>query len=167
MDAVTIDAAIAEDGNESEKDLSVGWVDYRKAYNMVPHRWVNTVLKAIRAPRQVRNTVEKLIPQWKMDLKLGDGEGTTTIPVDLKRGLFQGDSLSPLLLCLCVAPLSKMLRWRAGYKYSNLQDPITHLLFMDDTKVYESSGEELERTLAKVKEVSKAIGMSLGVRWRT
>lgn len=34
------------------------------------------------------------------------------------------------------------------------------------TKVYERRREELERTLAKVKDVSEAMGMSLGVRLR-
>lgn len=43
----------------------MGWVDYQKAFYMIPHRWIEAVLKAIRAPKEVRKAVGQLIPAWR------------------------------------------------------------------------------------------------------
>ena len=42
------------------RTLSVGWIDFEKAYNRVPHEWVTSVLDTIHAPRWVRTTVGRL-----------------------------------------------------------------------------------------------------------
>ncbi len=89
------------------RDQSVGWVDYQKAFDMVPHLWLKQMLKAIRAPKNVRKAVESLIPYWRTNLEVLTEDGIRSIPINLKRGLFQGDSLSPLLFCLRVAPRSQ------------------------------------------------------------
>ncbi len=54
LDASTIDMIVAEEAVRNGRDLSVGWVDYRKAYDKVPHPWIGKVLKAIKAPKKVR-----------------------------------------------------------------------------------------------------------------
>ncbi len=90
--------------------------------------------------------------------------GITSIPVSLKRGLFQGDSLSPLLFCLCVAPVSHQLRKGQGYNSKHQSEPITHLMFVDDLKVYEETPERMTRTMRKVDEVSGAMGITMGLK---
>ena len=57
--------------------------------------------------------------------------------VETKQGIFQGDSLSPLLFVLALIPLSFILRKaKAAYKFSKSKGKINHLLFMDDLKLY-------------------------------
>ncbi len=106
LDALVVDAAVAGETKLRRRDLSMGWVDYKKAFDMVPHPWLKQVLKAIRTPREVRKPIGRLIPLWKTIITVSTDEGLRTIPINLKRGVFQGDSLSPLLFCLSVAPLS-------------------------------------------------------------
>ena len=44
------------------------------------------------------------------------------------RGIFQGDSLSPLLFVLCLTPLSLVLRnVKAGYEFKGKQQRINHM----------------------------------------
>ncbi len=138
LDALTIDAATTAEAAMNQRDLSIGWVDYQKAFDLVPHAWIVKVLKAVRAPSEVRKAVERLMPDWKTNLAK---EGTKMIPVQLKRGFFQGDSLSPLLFCLCVAPLSHELRKGEGFKSKYQQKAVTNLMFMDDLKVSPSSAK--------------------------
>ena len=96
LDALTVDRAIAEEAKRDKRSLSVAWVDYRKAFDLVPHRWVNSMLRAIGTPKATRALVKELTKLWATDLCLLTAEGPKHIPIIMKRGIFQGDSLSPL-----------------------------------------------------------------------
>ena len=56
-----IDAAVALETQTEKRDLSVAWVDYRKAFDVVPHELINLALKAVRAHRQVRRQVWRMV----------------------------------------------------------------------------------------------------------
>ncbi len=75
----------------------------------------------------VRQAVKRVIPLWKTDLAVMTTNVMTAIPVSLKQGLFQGDSL---LFCLCVTPVSHELRKGQGYRSKHQSKPITHLMLL-------------------------------------
>ena len=63
--------------------------------------------------------------------------------VNVKRGIFQGGSLSPLLLVLSMVPLSLILKKvNACYKWGKKEYKLNHLLFMDDLKLYAKNEEQ-------------------------
>ena len=75
----------------------MAWIDYRKAYGTVPHSW--NVQKLIAMTKNIVTLVENCIANWKTVLESNqDILGT----VDIKRGIFQGDSLSPLLFVIII-----------------------------------------------------------------
>ena len=49
-------------------------------------------------------------------------------------GIFQGDTLSPLLLCITLTLLSLLLDHLDGY-HTNVADQLNHLLYMDGLKL--------------------------------
>ena len=55
----------------------------------------------------VSNFLEKSMEQWKLQLR---SNGEDLEEVDVKRRIFQGDSLSLLLFVLSMVPLSLILR---------------------------------------------------------
>ena len=74
---------------------------------------------------------------WKTVLISG---GTDLGQVDTRRGIFQWDSLLPLLFVLIMLPLTLVLRkLRAGYRLAEDMKPVNHLLFMDDLELYGAS----------------------------
>ena len=103
--------------------------------------------------------------KWSTVFSIGGKEGEG-FPLAYQRGLLQGDSLSLLLFCLCVAPLSYTLNEEDGVESESLEGCLPHLFFMDDLKVYTWSDQGLNRSLLKVDQVSRAVGMELGLRKR-
>ena len=70
----------------------------------------------------------------------------------IKQGVFQGDSLSPLVFVLALIPLSLILRKaKAAYKFSESKEKINHLLFVDDLKLYNQSEKGLQSLVETVK----------------
>ena len=83
--------------------------------------------------------------------------------VDIKQGIFQGDSLSPLVFVLALIPLSLILRKvKAAYEFSESKGKINHLLFMDDLKLYCRSEKGLDSLVQTVCLFSEDIGMEFG-----
>ena len=79
--------------------------------------------------------------------------------VNIQRGIFQGDTISPLLFIIDLIPLSHSLqKVNARYQLVKGQHKkINHLLFMDDLKLYENSEKEAERLTNAVKIFSNDI----------
>ena len=65
--------------------------------------------------------------------------------VDMKRGIFQDDSLSPLSFMLSLIPLTVTSRNLEGaFQFLSNKEKINHLLFMDDLKLYVKNEKSLE-----------------------
>ena len=109
--------------------------------------------------------------KWKTDITLQHESGSISLPdVKIQRGIYQGDSLSPLLFCLTIDPLSKILKSKnIGYNLGKVrgegtaQELISHLLFMDDLKLYAENDEKLNELVQTVHNFSKDICMEFGL----
>ena len=86
-----------------------------------------------------------------------------TGPIRFKRGIFQGDSLSPLLFTMSLNPLSQGLQ-KMGYGYQlDEQTKINHLFYVDDLKLYRTSDKQLTGLINTVKIVLDDIKMEFGM----
>jgi hypothetical protein len=76
--------------------------------------------------------------------------------IKINRRIFQGDSLSPLLFCVALIPLTNELnRSKCGYQVYLTEWTINHLLYMDDLKPIGRSEEELRNIIKIVKKISR------------
>ena len=81
----------------------------------------------------------------------------------MRRGIFQGDSTSPLLFVVSIIPLSQVLRkCEEGYTYGK-KTKVNHLLFVDDLKLYARSECQLDSLIQSVRIFSNDIGMKFGI----
>ena len=82
---------------------------------------------------QIKHFLSESMKAWRVDLTCNN---QSLGGVDIKQGIFQGDSLSILLFVLCLIPLSVILRnSKRAYQFSSHKEKINHLLFMDDLKL--------------------------------
>ena len=87
-DQLLIDKAILKDCKRRHTNLAMAWIDYRKAYDMVPHSWIGECLEMFGIAVNVRQFLLSSMKKWKT-----------------------------LLFVLCMVPLSLVLRRsKAGYE---------------------------------------------------
>ena len=152
-DQLLIDKVILQDCKKGHKNLAMAWVDYRKAYDLVPHSWILECLELSQISENIKKFIENTMKHWATELT---SCGENLEKVDIRRGIFQGDSLSPLLFVICMVPLTKVLRKiRAVYviKEGNLK--VNHLLFMDDLKLFGKNEREIDSLVKTVQTTIK------------
>ena len=131
------------------KNLNVAWIDYTKAYDMVPHTWILQCLKIFKAAKNISNVIEKWMKNWNIELTSG---GETLGDLKINRGIFQGDILSSVLFMITLITLTVLLRdMEAGYMLEESRGKINHLLFMDDLKLYGKTMQELDSQVRTVR----------------
>ena len=80
--------------------------------------------------------------KWKLLL---NSNGSDLCEFDVNRGIFQGDSLSPLIFIICMIPLSPLLRKvKASYEWGREEFKLNHLLYMDDLKLFGKSDDQID-----------------------
>ena len=85
--------------------------------------------------------------------------------IDIKQGIFQGYSLSPLVFVLALTPLSLILRKaKAAYELSGSKEKINHLLFMDDFKLHSRNEKGLDSFVQTMCVFDEYIGMEAGIK---
>ena len=112
---------------------------------------------------QLINFLKMSMVKWKTMLILNHLNGEIKCDnVDINCGIFQGDSLSPLLFCIALIPLTNELN-DTKHGYSMPSGKINHLIYMDDLKLFARDDRELEGLLRTVKNFSDDIGMEFGL----
>jgi hypothetical protein len=93
-----------------------------------------------------------------------ENELIETEDIKIECGIFQADSLSPLLFCICLIPLTEQLnRLNTGYEEHIKKTKISHLLYIDDFKLIAKSEEELRKQIQTGKSFSYDIHMNFGL----
>ena len=161
-DQLLIDKTVLRDCRRRHTNLAMAWIDYKKAYDFVPHSWISECMEMFGIAENVRNFLLRSMDQWKLSLT---SNGEDLGDVHVKRGIFQGDSLSPLLFVLSMIPLSLVLRKvNACYEWEKKEYKLNHLLFMDDLKLFGKNEEQIDSLVSTVHIFSTDIGMEFALR---
>jgi len=128
---------------------------------MVPHSWILESVTLVGIAENIKRLLQNSMGNWKTQL---NAYGTMLGEVNVRRGIFQGDSLPPLLFVIAIIPLTRMLRQcDTGYQLGDGHRKINHLLFMDDLKLYGRNDREIESLVHTVWIFSEDIGMQFGI----
>lgn len=171
--ALTLDQTLVADAQyQKQRPISVAWIDYAKAFDSVPHSYIKWLLKVVQVPYPLRTFIKTLMGMWRVKYEVRGPEGITERSnyLRIRSGVLQGDSFSPLLFCLAMAPISHAINSVGGHyttasgKLKKMQISLSHLFYMDDLKLFANSAESLSNQISAVASVSAAISMKLNVK---
>jgi hypothetical protein len=163
-----IDTVIMEQARKNNRNICTAFIDYKKAYDSVPHSWLIKILKIYKINLDLINFLSHVMTFWKTTLNLSiNNTKLKSEPIQIKRGIYQGDSLSPLWFCLAINPLTNLLN-STGYGFNirvnnTTLSKLNHLLYMDDIKLYASKKIHILSLLTITENFSNDIGMSFGI----
>ena len=141
-DLLFIDRLVFREARMRKKNLAMGWIDYRNAYDMMPHSWILECLKSLGISDNIQLFLEKTMNTWRVELTCANQQ---LGKVNIKRGIFQGDALSPLLFVVAMIPLTHVLRKiKSGCEFTKSKEKINHLLYLDDLKLYAKNEKKLD-----------------------
>lgn len=110
-------------------------LDIAKAYDSLEWNFINNTLQAIGFPPNLVKTIMLCISSVTFSVLIN---GQPTDPFQPKRGIRQGDPLSPYIFILCAEVLSGMIARDqingliTGISIATNAPPISHLLYADD-----------------------------------
>ena len=155
-----IDKAVIKDSKSRQTNLGMAWIDYKKAYDSVPHSWILKALQLYKVDPKTVRFIQNSMSLWKTTLTVNNKDITD---VTIKCGIYQGDALSPLLFCISLNPLSQIItKSEYGYKFRN-GTKINHLFYMDDIKLYAKTERDIDSLIHLSRIYSTDIGMSFGL----
>ena len=137
-------SAIMEDALANKKPLMMTFLDLKNAFGSVSHQLIFDMLKAVKVPPSVVDYIQSFYSQLFAIVK---SKSWGTVPIPFKRGVFQGDTLSPIVFLLVFNPVLKLaesLNSSHGYKFqleikgTEMLPPVNTYLYMKWT---EDNGE--------------------------
>ncbi|KAH7714504.1 hypothetical protein AAVH_18161 [Aphelenchoides avenae] len=159
MDHLQMINQIQERAREKGLRLYLIFIDYEKAFDSIE---INAVLNALErqgVDRCYIDVLEDVYDGCTTEIKLFE-EGIT-IPV--RRGVRQGDTISPKLFTAALEEVFKQLNW-ATRKTCGLTmngQRLTHLRFTDDIVLIGSSKADVQRRLHELNRASEAVGLRI------
>ena len=120
----------------------MSWIDFKKAYDMVPHSWILETLRMFGIADNLINFINTSMPSWSTNLYCNN---SLLGNVKIRRGIFQGDSFSPILFVIALIPITLVLKkTNMGYNLSKEGPTINHMFFMDDLKLFARNENEID-----------------------
>ena len=121
-----IDKQILKYCKKHHRNLVMKWINYKKAYDMMPHGSIIEAMEMVRIPDNIMDLFENKKETWRTELI---AYNQSLDEVNIRIGNFQGDSFSPLFFVVVLIPLLIILN-ETDLRYVTSQNQkLNYLLF--------------------------------------
>ena len=94
--------AILDQARERRLPLSITFLDLKNAFGSIPHDLITDMLQLVRIPEKISNYIRHCYRNMTAYIH---NEEWTTSSFSITQGVFQGDTLSPVIFLLAFSPL--------------------------------------------------------------
>ncbi|GBP20272.1 Retrovirus-related Pol polyprotein from type-2 retrotransposable element R2DM; Endonuclease [Eumeta japonica] len=123
---------ILEKYNEYNKKVYIAFIDYAKAFDSLNHSYIWNTLEHQGIPASYINIIKKIYVHSQASIQLE----TLRKDLPIKRGVRQGDHLSPKLFSAVLENIFRNLNWE-GFGMNINGSRLNHLRFADDLVLFE------------------------------
>ena len=126
-------SAILEHARSNGLPVAITFLDLRNAFGSIAHGLIHDTLEALKVPAQVRIYIRDLYSQLKATIRT---KQWSFPEFSVKRGVFQADTLSPVIFLLSFSPIIRLIDaiQSGGFCFkspipnrSDLPDPGAHI----------------------------------------
>ncbi|KAK6056554.1 reverse transcriptase [Cooperia oncophora] len=165
-----LDQTICKDALRRKNVLHTLWVDMTKAFDSVSHGAIKWILARAGVASPTRRLLSVIMSKQSVRYcGRQNGKMVKSEPLGVRRGVMQGDTLSPLLFCMAIAPISAWLRnnvspYRTSTGALTLPEgplEINHLFYMDDLKVYSPRWDDIVKAQEGIQKVAGELGLRM------
>lgn len=150
---------VIEKATEYKFPLFMAFVDLKKAFDMVEHSAIWKALDEAGVAQELIITLKNIYEEAESTVIVNDAE----IPIDVRRGVRQGDTISPRLFVLVLNTVLRSMNWEEyGINVEGLT--LNHVAFADDIALFARNKKMLEKMLTELDIGLKNVGLELSFK---
>ena len=134
-------------------------VDISKAFDTVPHAALKPCLAKKGVPAPIVDLIDEMYKNAKTTIKTKDGG----VEIMIRRGIKQGDPLSPLLFNLCLEPLLEEVEEQASGINVSEHRKVSVLAFDDDIVLLGADAREAQHQINVLTDYLQSLQMNLSI----
>ena len=147
-----------EQPEDEEKEYVVTFLDYRAAFDSVSHKFLDEALGEAGCSNKTRAIFRGIYQSASAVVRAkmpGDESEATSKPLDVRRGVVQGDIFSPV--CFIIALECLMRRSDKGGGVTVLGVLLSRLEFADDAALIDESIEKASERISSIAKGSREL----------
>lgn len=155
---------IMKGAKSNKKELAVVFVDLAKAFDSIGHKMLTVGLKRMGIPNRFIHLVQSL---YTGNTTVIEGDKTATEPIPIKRGVKQGDPLSPLLFNITMDPLICSLeqaQMGVTLTHNNRRISCSSLAFADDIAILSDSYAGMTANMKILQSFCQNTGLQINIK---
>ncbi|KAL6730478.1 hypothetical protein Aduo_001451 [Ancylostoma duodenale] len=168
--AQILDQTVVKDVLRHKKELHMLWVDLTKAFDSLSHGAIRWTIKLWGVSSDVRRLLSTIMSMQSVRYYgFKNGKVVTSSRLQIRNGLMQDDTLTPLLFCLDIVPISHWIRsyvrpYESRIGSGNRSDgtlTVGHILHMDDLKLFTPDSGDMALAERGIRRLFGQLGLGL------
>eukprot|EP00924_Labyrinthula_sp_SR-Ha-C_P000558 augustus_masked-scaffold_27-processed-gene-2.4-mRNA-1 protein AED:1.00 eAED:1.00 QI:0/0/0/0/1/1/5/0/1086 len=140
--------------------LRILFIDFAKAFDSISHKFMKLALEEHHVPKKLIKLITILYDKTKVFVS---DSGEKSSLVNIKKGVLQGDSLSPSIFILCLDSIMKRIKNNTLQGTSLHNQTFRYFAFADDLVILTRNDEEIISFVTQLQNLQQLTGLKINV----